>query len=86
LKLKLIHENCSPELAQNRKLPYTAYIVTYKVDDKLQYDIVIAGKKVDIFDHYWDKYREAFISFKQTEGRANPRLYGAESNPEKKKK
>lgn len=84
--MKFIHENCNKELAQNRELPSTAYIVTYKVDDKLQYDIVIPRNKVDIFDHYWDKYREAFISLKQTEGRANPRLYGLEPKPEKKKK
>ena len=86
MNLKFIHENCSPELAQNRELPYTTYIVAYKVDDKLQYDIVIPGKRVDIFDHYWDKYREGLVSFKQTEGRANPRLYGVEPKPEKKKK
>lgn len=86
MKLKFIHENCSPELAQNRELPYTTYIVTYKVDDKLQYDIVIPRKRVDIFDHYWDKYREGLVSFKQTEGRANPRLYGVEPKPEKKKR
>jgi hypothetical protein len=56
------------------------------VDDKLQYDIVIPRKRVDIFDHYWDKYREGLVSFKQTEGRSNPRLYGVEPKPEKKKK
>lgn len=86
MTLKFIHENCSQELAQDRKLPYTAYIVTYKVNDNFQYDIVIARKQVDIFDHYWDKYREGFISFKQTEGRLNPRLYDIEPKPEKKKK
>ena len=86
MTLKFIHENCDLQLAENRELPYTAYIVTYKVDDKLQYDIVIPRKRVDIFDHYWDKYREGLVSFKQTEGRVNPRLYGIEPKPEKKKK
>jgi len=86
LNLKFIHENCSPELAENRKLPYTAYIVTYKVNDEIHYDIVIPRKKVDIFDYYWDKYREGLISFKQTEGRVNPKFYNEEPKSEKKKR
>ena len=64
-----MHKNCDPELANDRLLPYTAYIVKYYDDDQCNYDIVIANRRVDIFDHYWDKYREDLISFKQTEGR-----------------
>ena len=35
----------------------------------------MAGKKVDIFDEYWDKYRENLIRFTQTEGRQNPKVW-----------
>jgi len=30
--LKILHENCDPKLAENPKLPYTAYLVTYVKD------------------------------------------------------
>ena len=54
-------------------------------NEVLKYDIVITDKKCDIFDHYWDKYREGFISFKQSEGRANPRLWGNKPKETKKR-
>jgi hypothetical protein len=79
-----VHKNCDPELANDRSLPYTAYIVKYYDDDQCNYDIVIANRRVDIFDHYWDKYREDLISFKQTEGRVNPKIWGATTSKKKK--
>ena len=48
----------------------------YECDGQLMYDIVNSQKKVEIFDHYWDRYREGLKSFKQTEGRINPKLWG----------
>ena len=84
MTVKIIHKNCDPELAKNRSLPYTAYIVKYCDDDQYNYDIVIANKQVDIFDHYWDKYREDLISFKQTEGRVNPKIWGPNNSKKKK--
>jgi|TARA_Y100000022_G_C13084769_1_gene299412 hypothetical protein len=46
------------------------------------HDLVIAGKQVDIFDHYWDMYRQDLLEFKQSSGTTNPKLY----NPPKGKK
>ena len=74
--MKFLHQKCDPDLANDRELPYTAYIVTYEEDGEVLYDIVICNKKVEIFDYYWDKYRENLIGFKQTEGRVNPKLWG----------
>lgn len=85
MSVKILHENCDPSLANDRTLPYTAYIVKYFNDEQYNYDIVICDKKADIFDHYWDKYREGLIDFKQTEGRVNPKLWGIQQ-PNKKKK
>jgi hypothetical protein len=82
LSVRIIHQNCDPNLADDKTLPYTAYIVKYYDDEQYNYDIVIANKKVDIFDYYWDKYREGLISFKQTEGRVNPKMWG----PQQKKR
>lgn len=83
--LRFLHRDCSPELASDRSLPYTAYLVCYEDDGIKKYDLVIATKKVDIFDHYWDLYREGFKGFKQSEGRVNPKLWGPTDTSKKKK-
>jgi hypothetical protein len=83
LNIKIIHQNCDPTLAEDVTLPYTAYIVKYYVDEQYNYDIVICNKKIDIFDYYWDKYREGLIEFKQTQGRVNPKLWSPSNNKKK---
>jgi len=84
--IKIIHENCDPELANDKSLPYTAYLVEYTDGEKTLYDITLCGKQVDLFNHYYDTYKEKFIGFKQSEGRVNPKLYGYTSKGEKKSK
>jgi len=84
LSVKVLHKNCDPSLAEDRTLPYSAYIVKYLDEDQYDYDIVIANKRVDIFDYYWDRYREGLITFKQTEGRVNPKVWNNSSNNKKK--
>ena len=86
LSIRILHQNCDPELANDRGLPYTAYIVEYEIAEAKAYDIVICNKKTDIFDHYWDKYREGLKGFKQTEGRVNPKLWGVQPKETKKGK
>ncbi len=73
-------------MANDRSLPYTAYIVTYEEDGEISYDIVTCNKKVEIFDYYWDKYREDLKGFKQTEGKVNPKLWGIQPKEEKKRR
>ena len=80
--VNIIHANWDPELAQDRSLPHTAYLVEFDDGKGVVYDIAVASKRVDIFDYYWDKYRNV-ISMKQTEGRTNPKLW---QDPKKKKK
>ena len=79
MKIKIIHDDCPAELAQDTSLPYTAYLVSYNVQvgDHFQtkYDVVTANKQVDIFDHYYDKYGKNFLDMKQSEGRINPKLW-----------
>lgn len=75
MTVQIIHKNCDPTLADDKSLPYTAYIVKYYENDQYCYDIVTCNKKVDIFDYYWDRYREDLVSFKQTQGRVNPRTW-----------
>ena len=80
--MNVIHEKCEKKVADDKKLPKSSYLVTYVEKEKISYDIVIADSRVEIFDHYWDKYHNV-ISMKQTEGRANPKLW---QNPNKKSK
>ena len=39
--MKVIHEKCDPKAADDRQLPYTAYLVEYKVKGETNYDIVM---------------------------------------------
>ena len=84
--MKLIQEKCDPKAAEDRQLPYTAYLVEYKVEGKSTYDIAMGDSQVEIFDNYYDKYKKDFVGFKQTEGRQRPNLYVNGSTPPKRKK
>lgn len=85
MKIKIIHQDCDPTLGQDKSLPYTAYMVEYKQDGMTKFDIAVASKKVDIFDYYWDNYRHDFVTMTQTDGRVNPKLWGAQQTSKKKK-
>ena len=84
--MNIIHRDCDPSLAQDRSLPYTAYLVEYLQDGMTHFDIVVSSKRVEIFDHYWDLYRHDLISMTQSEGRVNPKLWGNKPPENKKKK
>lgn len=84
--MKCIHKDCDPSLAQDRSLPYTAYLVEYLQDGITKFDIVWGNKRVEIFDYYWDLYRHDLISMTQTEGRINPKLWQDPSSKENQKK
>ena len=81
-KIKVLRHDCAADAAEDRTLPYTAYIVCYLIDGVEHYDIVSSSKNVDIFDHYWDRYRHDLKWYRQTEGRVNPKLW---QDPNQKK-
>jgi hypothetical protein len=84
--MKVIYEDCDPSVADDRSLPYTAYLVEYKKEGISHFDIVICNKKVEIFDHYWDKYREDFVTMIQSEGRTNPKIWSPKTSKSKNRK
>ena len=49
--VRILKENCTPADANDVKLPYTAYLVTYKKDGETKYDLTMCQKMVDLFDH-----------------------------------
>lgn len=84
--MKILHQDCAIEVANDRSLPYNTYLVTYRDEGVEKYDLVQCNKKVEIFDYYWDKYRQDLISFKQSEGRINPKLWNIQPKSSDKKK
>lgn len=80
--MNILHKDCDLTVHNTRDLPYDSYVVTYIDDGRICYDIVQPRKQLDIFDYYWDRYREDFKPpWYQSEGRVNPKLWG---NVEKK--
>lgn len=84
--VRIIHQDCDASLGDDRSLPYTAYLVEYLQDGITKFDVVVAPKRVDIFDYYWDLYRHDLINMTQTEGRVNPKLWGYHQKDKTKKK
>ena len=79
--MRLLHEKCEKDKATDRKLPSDSFLVTYKVEEKFNYDIVRSGSPVEIFDHYYDKYKNV-QAISWTNGVINPKSYDS-SNVEK---
>lgn len=82
---KVVHEKCEKEVAKDKSLPVNSYLVTYLLEDKLTYDIVICDKRANAFDIYWDKYRENLKSIEWTDGKVNAKTWGYKP-PERKRK
>jgi len=83
--MKILAKDCDPVLAEDRTLPYNTYLVKYKLDGLIHFDLVQSNKKVEIFDFYWDRYRGDMISFVQSEGRTNPNTWNSPDKEKKKK-
>ena len=84
--MKIIHEKCDPKLAEDKKLPYTAYLVQYEVEGKVEHDIAMGNSQVEIFDTYYDKYKKGLKWLKQSEGRQKPNMWNELSPTPKRKK
>lgn len=85
-QINILKENCDPAKDNNTKLPYNAYLVQYNVSDKdeSRWDLAMAFKKADIFDHYYDKYKNV-VSIVQSLGKVPPRLWKDQNQKEKPK-
>ena len=86
MSITVIHEKCDLEKDNNTKLPYTAYLIQYEVEGKTHHDIAMGSKAVDIFDHYYDKYKKALKWLKPTQGTVRPNLWNQPAPKRKKRK
>ena len=80
--------DCLLDKSNTKDLPTNSYLVEYTVDnsDKTHYDIVIAGKRADIFDFYWDKLKCGLKKIGYTNGTRHPNMWGNAPVQSKKKK
>ena len=83
---EIILEKTTKDKANDRKLPSDAFNVYYMVDGEERLDVTRAGKKVNIFDLYYDKYgKDAIKKIDYGQGTVNPRQWGYKE-PQKKKR
>ena len=82
---EILIENGTWAQVSTKDAPNDARIVTYEVNGLICYDLTKSAKAVNVFDMYWDKFREGLKDIRYGEGRISPKLWGYKS-PEKKKK
>jgi hypothetical protein len=83
---QILFQDTTLEQAKDPSLPSDAYLVYYKLNEKICLDLCRSGRKVDIFDFYYDKYgKNSLQKIMWGYGRVNPRVWGYTS-PEKKKR
>ena len=87
-KIRLIFEKCPRDKANDKKLPSDSFIVSYEHDKELKHDIIRAAAQVDVFDAYYDKYKNV-KGIQWTKGIIHPKTYDGQtkaSTPKKKAK
>ena len=55
---EVILEKTTKDKADDRKLPSDAFNVFYVVEGEERLDVTRSGKMVNVFDFYYDKYRD----------------------------
>ena len=86
MTVTIIQEKCDPKAADDKQLPNNAYLIQYEVEGKVVHDIAMSQKAVDIFDHYYDKYKKGFKWLKQAGGQLRPNLWNNNQPPKRKKR
>jgi len=87
-KIRLIFEKCPRDKANDKKLPSDSFIVSYEHDKELKHDIIRAAAQVDVFDAYYDKYKNV-KGIEWTKGIIHPKTYDGQTKttvPKKKAK
>ena len=84
---EVILEKTTKEKANDRKLPSDAFEVYYVVDGEERLDVTRSGKKVNVFNLYYDKYgKDSVKKIDYGYGTVNPSQWGYKKEPQKKKR
>ena len=81
---EVILEKTTKDKANDRKLPSDAFEVYYVVDGEERLDVTRSGKKVNVFDFYYDKYGNV-KNIDYGHGTVNPSQW-VYKEPQKKKR
>ena len=82
---EVILEKTTKDKANDRKLPSDAFEVYYVVDGEERLDVTRSGKKVNVFDFFYDKYGNVKkIDYGQVT--VNPSQWGYKNKEPQKKK
>ena len=81
---EVILEKTTKDKANDRKLPSDAFEVYYVVDGEERLDVTRSGKRVNVFDFYYDKYGNV-KKIDYGHGTVNPSQWGYKE-PQKKKR
>ena len=83
---EILLEKTTKDKADDRKLPSDAFNIFYVVNGEELLDVTRSGKKVNVFDLYYDKYgKDAVRKIDYGHGTVNPHQWGYKQ-PEKKKR
>ena len=85
MTVQVLHEKCERNKADDKKLPSDSFLVTYKVEEELKYDVARGAGVVELFDHYYDTYKNV-QSITWTNGIVSPRTFEGTSKPTPPKK
>ena len=82
---EILLEKTTPEKAKDSSFPTDEYNVTYTVDGEDRLDVCRAQKAANIFDLYYDKYKNV-KSIQYGSGTISPNRFGLKPPPKKKGK
>ena len=82
---EMLVENGSLQDVSTQDVPTDAYIVTYTLDDQVKYDLT-RGTKTNLFDMYYDKFKQGLKDIQYGQGTISPKLWGYRSKQAGKKK
>ena len=82
---EILLEKTTSEKAKNTSFPTDAYNVTYSVDGEDRLDVCRAQKAANIFDLYYDKYKNV-KAIEYGSGTISPNRFGLKPPPKKKGK
>jgi hypothetical protein len=83
---EILLEQTTIEKANDPSFPNDAYLIWYKLGDK-QYIDLVRGRRVNIFDMYYDQYGSGVIQkIDWGYGKVSPKMWGYKSTEKKKKR
>ena len=85
MTVQVLHEKCERNKADDKKLPSDSFLVTYKVEEDLKYDVTRAGSQLELFDHYYYTYKNV-QGIAWTNGIVSPRTFDGANQPTPPKK